>query len=118
MIVRSLDVDGDWNFGKGKADYLRDNVAIGQISSTRLKCFLGDCFFDIEDGIDWWTLLGSKNEIGLTLAIKNRLLSTPGASRLFALSKVLDDNRNLKLTYSLSTVFTAGEPITKTVGVP
>ncbi len=117
MIVRALDSDGDWTFGKGKSDYLKENAAIGQNVQTRLKSFLGDCFFDLQAGIDWWNLLGSKNIQGLILSVKTMILNTEGVTKLLELSTELDDNRLQSLSYSMSTVFTTTEPLTNEIEV-
>ncbi len=118
MIVRSLDSNDDWTFGKGKSDYLSNNDAIAQNISTRLRSFVGDCFFDLDAGIDWWTLLGSKNITGLILSIRTLIFNTDNVTSLLELSANLDDNRNQSITYSVSTVYSTMEPVTKTVGVP
>lgn len=117
MIVRALDSEQDWTFGRGKNDYLKDNYAIAQSIKTRLQSFLGDCFFDLEAGVDWWNLLGSKNLTGLNLSIKSIILNTSGVTTLVELSTSLDNNRNLSVVYSVNTVYSENEPITDTVGI-
>ncbi len=118
MIVRSIDVDGDWNFGKGRSDYLKDNAAIAQSIKTRLRSFLGDCFFNLEAGLDWWNILGGKNLAAATLAVKTTILNTTGVTSLLELSTVIDENRAQTAIYSVSTVYTTQEPLNGTVRVP
>ncbi len=118
MIVRSIDLDGDWNFGKGKSDYLKDNAAVGQCINTRLKSFLGDCFFNLEAGIDWWNLLGTHNVKGTELAVKTMILNTQSVTGLLELSTELDENRAQTSSYSVTTVYTTQEPLSGTVEVP
>jgi hypothetical protein len=36
MIFRGIDIDGDWNFGKGRNDYLRGKKALMVNLKTRL----------------------------------------------------------------------------------
>lgn len=105
MIVRALDPIGDWTFGKGKNNYLRDDFAIGQNLITRVKSFLGDCFFDIRAGIDWFNLLGSKNQVALNLAISSVILKTEGITELTQLSVSLDSKRLLTIVYNVKTRF-------------
>lgn len=62
MIVRKLDKDGDWTYGNSIKDYLVNIDAIAQNIKTRLKEYLGDCFFDLLKGIDWETRIGQKNQ--------------------------------------------------------
>lgn len=117
MIIRALDGDNDWTFGRGKNDYLRENDAVAEEIATILRCFLGDCFFDVPQGIDWFNLLGTNNKLGLILQVKNKILNVEEVTGLIDLSVNLDENRNIFLQYSVSTVFSTQEPITKTVGV-
>jgi hypothetical protein len=68
--VRQIDDDGDWLFGKGQNDYVRANTSVVQNINTRLGSFLGDCFFDLGAGIDWFNLLGTKDQVALNLSIR------------------------------------------------
>jgi hypothetical protein len=107
MIVRSLDVNGDWTFGKGRNDYLVNNKAIVQTIGTRLNSFLGDCFFALDAGIDWFNLLGTKNQVALELAVRSVILNTPGVTKLVALDISLDDTtRLITMKYTVETVYT------------
>ena len=108
MIVRSIDSDGDWSFGKGKNDYLSANDAIGQNIKTRLQSFLGDCFFAMSAGIDWFNLLGSKNIIGVQLSIQATILNTTGVTRIVDFSLSLETNRRLNLQYTVETIYSRG----------
>lgn len=104
MIVRSVDGDNDWNFGKGKSDYRSGDEAIAQNIKTRLMSFVNDCFFDMPAGLDWWNLLGSKNLIGLRIAVRQCILETDGVNSLVEVSTNLDENRNLSISYEVTTM--------------
>lgn len=107
MIVRSLDINGDWNFGKGKNDYLKNNKAIVQNISTRLSSFLGDCFFATDAGIDWFNLLGSKNQLALELAVRAVILNTLEVTRLVDVSIQVEENtRRINMRYVVDTIYT------------
>lgn len=105
MIVRALDINSDWLFGKGKNDYKSGNDAIAQSISTRLKSFLGDCFFAIDQGIDWFNLLGTTNTIELKLAISTMILNTKDVTGIVEVSLSRNSNRQLTITYSVDTVY-------------
>jgi hypothetical protein len=105
MIVRSVDVNGDWNFGKGKNDYVRDNDAVAQMIKTRLLSFLGDCFFATTEGIDWFNLLGAKNQIALELAVSAVILNSPNITGIKKLSLVIDGNRQVTIKYNAQSTF-------------
>lgn len=107
MIVRSLDVNGDWRFGKGKNDYVANNAAIEQSIQTRLNSYLGDCFFAVAGGLDWFNLLGSKNQLALELAVRACILNTAGVQSIVDLSIVLEETtRAITMKYTVETVYT------------
>lgn len=117
MIVRSLDVNGDWRFGKGRNDYLSNNAAIVQNVSTRLNSYLGDCFFAQDQGIDWFNLLGSKNELALEAAVRAVILNTDNVTRLVDVSIVLDENtRQINMRYVIETIYSTVNVIPNVVG--
>jgi len=105
MIVRSVDQDNDWTFGKGKNDYKRDRDALAQVIKTTLQNFLGDCFFAVSEGIDWWNLLGSKKKTELELNVASTILNIPEVTELIAVSAILDENRSIRLQYSCNTIY-------------
>lgn len=106
MIVRALDSSGDWTFGKSLNDYLSANKAVKQNIKTRLLEFLGDCFFNITAGIDWFTLLGgSKNELALSLNISSVILNTQFVVAIKQLTIGLDKNRKFTVSYQVQTSY-------------
>ena len=105
MIVRAIDSDNDWTFGKGRNNYKRNQEAVAQMIKTRLQSFLSDCFFAANDGIDWWNLIGSKNQLGLSLAISSTILNTEGVSKLEELTLNLSDTRLFSVSYKVTTLY-------------
>lgn len=106
MRVRALDVDGNWLYGKGQNDYLKNNAAVAQDIKTRLLSFLGNCFFDLGAGIDWFNYLGSKDQTALNLSISAVILNTANVTGLKQLSVVLNrDTRILTIRYQVQTTF-------------
>lgn len=105
MIVRGIDTDGDWMFGKGRNDYLKNNAAVAQNIKTRLQSFLGDCFFALNAGLDWFNLLGSKNQLALSLAVSSSILNTRDVTAIVNLTFDLSANRAATLHYSVETVY-------------
>lgn len=119
IIIRALDVNGDWIFGKGKNDYISGAAAIVQDINCRLKSFLGDCFFAIDEGIDWFNLLGSKDRLALELAVRAVILNTKNVTGIVSVDSNFDSvDRELFLTYTVNSVLSSsgtGEPISGTV---
>lgn len=106
MIVRALDVTGDWIFGTGKSSYLSKNNAVAQEIQCRLKSFVGDCFFDLNNYMDWFNLLGTKNQVGLNLAITSVILNTPGVTGIKQLLLKLDhQTRVFSVQYQVQTIY-------------
>lgn len=103
--VRALDINHDWLFGKGQNDYLTGNKAIGQNINTRLNSFLGDCFFDLAAGVDWWNQLGAKDQTALNLSISAVILNTEGVTGILQLSASLDVVRNFTVRYQVQTIY-------------
>ena len=105
MIIRATDVNGDWTFGRGKNNYQTLNAAIGQDIGSRLSEFLGDCFFATQNGIDWFNLLGSKNQLSIQLAVRAVILNTRNVTGILALSYNLSQNRQIQISYNAQTVY-------------
>lgn len=66
MLVRAIKKDNnnfsEWLFGHSFADYRSKQNQIAQDIYTSLNCFKFDCFFALENGIDWYTRLGMKGQ--------------------------------------------------------
>ncbi len=107
MIVRALDRMGDWTFGQGKSNYISNNDAVTQNIQTRLSSFIGDCFFDLGSGINWFFYLGgSKNQLALNLAIAAMILNTSNVIGIRQLSVNLDhQNRSFSISYRVQTTY-------------
>jgi hypothetical protein len=104
MRVRALNSNHDWLFGKGANDYLVGNAAIAQNINTRLSSFLGNCFFDLGAGIDWFNLLGAKDQTALNLAISSVILNTDEVTGILQLSIGLNAQRQFSVSYKVQTV--------------
>ena len=106
MRIRALDTLGDWTYGKGQNNYKVRNPAVAESIQTRLLSFLGDCFFDLGAGIDWFTYLGGKDQLGLNLAVSAVILNTQDVTGIRQLSIDLNRaTRALTITYQVQTVY-------------
>lgn len=124
MIVRSLDANGDWTFGSGINNYLSGAAAVGQVVATRLLSFLGDCFFATNAGIDWFNLIGNKNQLALNLAISATILNTQSDGQnvvtgITTLNVNLNDaTRAFSVSYEITTIYgTITGVVTQNLGV-
>ena len=66
MIVRGIKKDAEghseWQFGHSLGDYRKDQAQIMQDIYTALYEWKNNCFFALQNGIDWYTRLGFKNQ--------------------------------------------------------
>ena len=81
---------------------------------TRLLEFLNDCFWDMEKGIDWWTLLGGKNLKSILVDVQRTILRSYQVKKIVKLDYKLN-NRSLKIELSIE--FLNNEVLTDTVEV-
>lgn len=104
MIFSNLDQNHDWTFGKGAADFANGDQAIGLNVKTRLLSWVGDCFFDLNAGIDWWNRLGSKNQRTLLeLDLKRVILQSEGVTGIVSFDTTLT-GRDFTASYTINTV--------------
>lgn len=104
MRVRRLN-GHDWTFGRGRADYVKDQAAIAQNIKTRLLSFKNDWFLDIDANIDWMNLLGQR---GTEKIIENEvagvILTTSGVVRINSLS-LHNKERRVIIEADITTIF-------------
>lgn len=118
MKFRALDADKDWTFGGGLGNYFTDERAIEENIRTRLLIFLGEVFWALDAGVDWWNLLGGKNpaaQQNIILQCRTVIINSYGVVRVNSVSPVLNAQRNLSINYNIDTYFTRG--ITQSVQV-
>lgn len=105
MIFRNLDPSGDWQFGKGKGDYVDQNAAIGLNIKTRILSWVGDWFLDQKAGIDWTNRLGSKSQRGLLETdLRRIILQSEGVTAIVEFD-TFQEGRNFTANYSVNTIF-------------
>jgi hypothetical protein len=63
MKIRRIDSEGDWDYGHSMSSYYVDNAqSVGLNIVTRLREWYRDCFFAMQNGIDYPTRLGTFNQ--------------------------------------------------------
>ena len=110
MTFRNLDPSGDWTFGQGRQNYLRDQDAVKLNIATRLRSFLNDCFWDLQAGVDWWNLLGVRNpaaQTNIIIQTRSVLGNSYGVVRINSVTASTDHTtRRLTVRYDVDTIFT------------
>jgi len=90
MIIRNLDVNNDWQFGKGIQDYKRDLDAIELNIKTRLKSWKGDCFYLPAEGVDYNNFLDVGTKTFLDSDVKRVILQSEGVIKMTEYESSLD----------------------------
>jgi hypothetical protein len=106
MKVRALDTSGDWQFGRGQQSYRTEKNALAQNISTRLKSWKNDCFFAMDDGVNYYNFLDIGKKHFLDVDIKRVLLQTEGVLRISSYTSTLDHNsRDVKISATVETIY-------------
>lgn len=116
MKVRRIDADGDWTFGQGLANYITKAPMVRQNVVTRIKSFKFDWFLDVDAEIDWFNILGSKNNEKIILTeIERVTLATEGVRTIDRLRI----NSITKRDASIELIFTTihDETFTEQIGI-
>lgn len=115
MIFRGIDGTNDWAFGNGRQSYLTGEAAVAANIKTRLLVFLGECFFALDAGVDWWNLIGGKNpqaQANIILQCRTVIINSEGVVRVNSVVPVMDSKRKLTLTFNIDTIFSRGLVLT------
>lgn len=105
MRCRALNDSGDWTFGSGRQSYAVDSDAVALNVRTRLRSWIGDCFFDLPMGIDWQNRLarfGQRED--LDAEILRLILATDGVLSVDNYSSELSA-RHFYARYELNTIY-------------
>lgn len=105
MKFRSLDGNWDWEFGKGKTSYSPDSIAIAYDVKSKILSWYGDCFFAMNEGIDWKNILGTKNQKEtLDASIKQIIVDSDGVVELSFFESIIE-NRQYHCTAKFKTIY-------------
>lgn len=111
--VRALDSNNDWNFGRGKSNYLSGKDTINQNVQTRIKSFKYDNPLATESNIDWIGLLGAKGtQDDILNEIERVVITTDGVTELTSLEVTATNNRAQSLSLSYNTIYDEEEFLT------
>ena len=106
MIFRTLDANGDWNFGCGVQNFARGQQAIALNLQTLIQCWVGDCFFSLPTGVNWKQLMNYGQQANLNSALQSLVLRAYGVVSI--VSSKIDFNatsRKFTASYTVNTVY-------------
>ena len=106
MKMRNLDSTGDWTFGAGLNNYVFDTNAVKLDVKTAIREWVGDCFFNMDGGIDWINRMEFGQDVQLDLDLRQLILSRPNVTGLNTLSFSYNStNRLFSVSYDITTVY-------------
>lgn len=109
MQYRKLDANGDYVLGPN-AFLANSPETVAQAVETRLKLWLSEWFVDTKDGTPWNEKVLGKRLPGKNpdVAIKQRILGTPGVTQITAFSSSFDgDTRKYSAAATIDTLYGA-----------
>jgi len=106
MKIRSLDINGDWNYGKGFSSLSQNSNAIKLNIITKLQEWKRDCFNGLNQGIDWASRVGSNQETLLKSDIQSLVQSLFGIKDAFNYyANYNSETRNLYISFSYIDIY-------------
>jgi len=113
MIIRKVDANNDWRFGHGLSDYNQNENAIDENIKTRLLSWVGDCFFALQEGVDWRNRLDVGQQAALRDEIASVILQSFGVIAINSIE--LDFNGQTRLAIIRANIQTIFSPSFQTV---
>ena len=104
-MFRNLDANHDWTWGNSRNNYVIENQEIGLNITTRVLSFLGDCFFAVNEGIDWWHLLDYRYQDRLENAVTEVVKNTDGVTAINSIDFLVNADRQIRINYDVQTVY-------------
>ena len=108
MIIRKIDNENDWLFGHGLSDYALDQAGIEENVKTRLQSWVGDCFFALQDGVDWRSRLDVGQKSNLLNELKTEILQSEGVVAVLSITGNFDGrSRVFSVAAVVQTIFSS-----------
>lgn len=107
MKTRALSPTGDYQFGRSGI-FLQDSPeAVAQVIRTRLGLWSGEWYLDSTEGTPYMQqILGAGTQGTRDLAIRDRILGTPGVQALLSYQSSVN-NRSMSVTAVVQTPYGA-----------
>ncbi|MDY0425266.1 hypothetical protein [Enterobacter rongchengensis] len=108
MRYRREDADGDYTFGQGDGNFLINTPeCVAQAVKTRFELWKGQWFLDTTEGTPYiQSVLGKQRPEVYSLAIRDRISSTPGVLSILSFDTVNNgQSRRVTFTASINTIY-------------
>ncbi|MDV0369163.1 hypothetical protein RVO90_24945 [Enterobacter chengduensis] len=108
MRYRREDDGGDYTFGQGDGNFLINTPeCVAQAVKTRFELWKGQWFLDTTEGTPYiQSVLGKQRPEVYSLAIRDRISSTPGVLSILSFDTVNNgQSRRVTFTASINTIY-------------
>jgi hypothetical protein len=104
--MRKVTGNHDWSFGKGLGSYVTEEQAIEQNIKTRVLSWVGDCFFALQEGVDWRSRLDIGQQEELVEEVKSIILQSEGVIGVNSIDVSFSGTTRLAVvTYNIQTIY-------------
>lgn len=118
MIIRATTTTNDWVYGNGKNSYFINEAAIEANIRTKLLEWIGDCYFNVQGGIDWKNRLGVGQQQALIIEIKTLVLKCYGVVSILTFQANFSGTTRFdSISMTLQTIFSPSTTITVTAPI-
>lgn len=108
MKYRELSRTGDYQFGRAGLFLTDSPEAVAQAIQTRLLLSAGEWFLDADEGTPYNTqILGYGTQDTRDLAIRERILETPGVTEILSYASSVSASRRFSVTVRVATQYGA-----------
>jgi hypothetical protein len=106
MRQRAFLADGDYSFGTALPFLVNTPLCVAQAIMTRLRLATGEWFLDVTDGTDYQgQILGFNTQASRDLAIRTRILNTPGVKEISNYISLINKSRQMSVIATVNTQF-------------
>jgi hypothetical protein len=117
MRYRTLSPTGDYAFGGIGQFLVNSSEAVAQAIYTRLMLWTGEWFLDTDEGTPYTQqVLGYGTQDTRDIAIKQRVLDTPGVDQILSYASSVDAQRRMKVSMTVQTLYGTTQ-VTANLGV-
>ena len=106
MRYRALSTTGDYQLGRSGLFLIDSPAAVAQAIKTRLLLWAGEWFLDTDEGTPYeQSILGHGTQGTQDMAVKERILSTPGVTQITQYSSSVSGQRKMTVTATVEMLY-------------
>lgn len=122
MIYRRIDADGDYTFGQGKYNFLKETEAIGQAVKTRVLLLYSEWWEDLENGTPLFESIlrqqaTPEGKSAIDMIVKERILGVEEVIRISSFESRFSAERSYSAEVSVETRYGIANDIEIQLGV-